>query len=216
MAYRKTAAVHDRLTAARERLVDEAIAVVAEVGWAQASVTAVAAAAGMSVGSVYQHFPSKAALAVEVFRRAAGREADVLGSVLRDSGGDPLERLTHAVTVFARRALERRGVAYALLAAPSEPAVEAERLEFRRRYRSMFAAVVREGIAAGLLPEQDAEVTAAALTGAIGEVLVDPLSGPAEGADGDRLVAELAAMSLRCAGALPATPPRELEDSDAQ
>ncbi|MFD7613734.1 TetR/AcrR family transcriptional regulator [Streptomyces sp. NPDC059828] len=201
MAYRKTPAVQDRLTAARERLVDEAIVVVADVGWSQASVTAVAAAAGMSVGSVYQHFPSKAALAVEVFRRAAGREADVLGSVLRDGSGDPLERLSHAVTVFARRALDSRGVAYALLAAPSEPAVEAERLEFRKRYRGMFAEVVREGVAGGLLPEQDADVTAAALTGAIGEVLVDPLSRPAEGADADRLVAELAAMSLRCAGA---------------
>ncbi|MFD5428222.1 TetR/AcrR family transcriptional regulator [Streptomyces sp. NPDC127084] len=208
MAYRKTPAVEDRLTAARERLVDEAIAVVADVGWSQASVTAVAAAAGMSVGSVYQHFPSKAALAVEVFRRAAGREADVLGAVLRDGGGDPLQRLTHGVTVFARRALESRGVAYALLAAPSEPAVESERLEFRKRYRDMFAEVIREGVSGGLLPEQDPEVTAAALTGAIGEVLVDPLSGPAEGADADRLVAELAALSLRCAGAVSAQQPQ--------
>ncbi|WP_338674167.1 TetR/AcrR family transcriptional regulator [Streptomyces sp. SCSIO 30461] len=208
MAYRKTPAVEDRLTAARERLVDEAIAVVADVGWSQASVTAVAAAAGMSVGSVYQHFPSKAALAVEVFRRAAGREADVLGAVLRDGSGDPVERLTRAVTVFARRAMESRGVAYALLAAPSEPAVESARLEFRRRYRGMFAEVIREGVSGGLLPEQDPEVTAAALTGAIGEVLVDPLSGPADGADADRLVAELAAMSLRCAGAVPAQQPQ--------
>ncbi|MFG2301268.1 TetR/AcrR family transcriptional regulator [Actinacidiphila glaucinigra] len=204
MAYRKTPAVQDRLAAAREQLVAAATAVVAEVGWASASVTAVAAAAGMSVGTVYQHFPSKGALAVEVFRRASGREVEVLGEVLRDGSGDPVRRLTQGVTVFARRAMENRGLAHALLAAPAEPAVGAERLEFRRRYRAVFAEVVREGIAAGLLPAQDPEVTAAALTGAIGEVLVDPLSVPAGGTAAEHLVSELVAMSLRCAGAAPA------------
>ncbi|MFF3944537.1 TetR family transcriptional regulator [Streptomyces sp. NPDC001902] len=200
MAYRKTPAVQDRLTAAREHLVARATAVVADVGWANASVTAVAAAAGMSVGTVYQHFASKGALAVEVFRRASGREVEVLGGVLRDGAGDPVQRLALGVTVFARRAMENRGLAHALLAAPAEPAVGAERLDFRRRYRAVFAEVIREGMAAGLLPAQDPEVTAAALTGAIGEVLVDPLSAPAA----DHLVTELVAMSLRCAGAAPA------------
>ncbi|MER6098080.1 TetR family transcriptional regulator [Streptomyces sp. NPDC001728] len=212
MAYRKTPAELERLEAARERLVDQATQVVAEVGWANASVTAVAAAAGIAAGSVYQHFPSKAALAVEVFRRASGREAEVLSEVLHGDG-DPVERLTDGVRVFARRALERPGLAYALLAAPAEPALGAERLEFRRRYRELFAEVVREGTAAGLLPPQDARVTAAALTGAVGEVLVDPLGTPAEGADGgDRAVGdllnELTAMTLRCTGAHPSDPPR--------
>ncbi|WP_075018379.1 TetR/AcrR family transcriptional regulator [Actinacidiphila rubida] len=216
MAYRKTPAELRRLQAAREHLVARATAVVADVGWAQASVTAVADSAGIAAGSVYQHFPSKAALAVEVFRRAAGREVEVLGEVLL-APGDPVERLGHGVATFARRALENRGLAYALLAAPAEPAVGAERLDFRRRYRALFAEVVREGTAAGLLPAQNAEVTAAALTGAIGEVLVDPLDpldphgAPDETTTG-RLLADLTAMALRCAGAapdavLPATAP---------
>jgi AcrR family transcriptional regulator len=123
---------------------------------------------------------------------------------VRDGGGDPVRRLTLGVTTFARRAMENRGLAHALLAAPADPAVGAQRLEFRRRYRAVFAEVLREGIAAALLPAQDPEVTAAALTGAIGEVLVDPLSAPVEGADADHLVTELVAMSLRCAGAPPA------------
>jgi AcrR family transcriptional regulator len=200
MPYRKPPAEQERLRAAREHLVRQATAVVAEVGWTQASVTAVAAAAGISSGSVYQHFPSKAALAVEVFRRASGREVEVLGEVLRGEGGGALERLASGVEVFARRALERRGLAYALLAAPVEAAVGAQRLEFRRRYRELFTAVVREGVRAGELPEQDAEITAAALTGAIGEILIDPLAAPEEGRTDD-LIVELVAMSLRCAGA---------------
>jgi AcrR family transcriptional regulator len=204
MAYRKTPAEIRRLQAAREHLVVCATQVVAEVGWSQASVTAVADAAGIAAGSVYQHFPSKAALAVEVFRRAAGHEVDVLGEVLRGPG-TPVERLSRGVRVFARRALENRGLAYALLAAPAEPAVGAERLDFRRRYRALFAEVVEEGMAQGLLPAQNAAVTAAALTGAIGEVLVDPL-GTTDDNSTEELLTDLIATALRCAGALPAEP----------
>ncbi|MFJ6521544.1 TetR/AcrR family transcriptional regulator [Streptomyces filamentosus] len=199
MAYRKTPAEVRRLEAAREHLIACATSVVAEVGWSHASVTAVADAAGIAAGSVYQHFPSKAALAVEVFRRAAGREVEVLGEVLT-APGDPVDRLGRGIRVFARRALENRGLAYALLAAPAEPAVGAERLDFRRRYRALFAAVVREGIAERALPEQDGEITAAALTGAVGEVLVDPLGSPG-GPATEALLDELTALALRCAGA---------------
>ncbi|RSS57145.1 TetR/AcrR family transcriptional regulator [Streptomyces sp. WAC01280] len=202
MAYRKTPAELLRLETAREHLVARATEVVAEVGWAQASVTAVADAAGIAAGSVYQHFPSKAALAVEVFRRASGHEVEVLGEVLR-AGGDPVERLALGVETFARRALENRGLAYALLAAPAEPAVGAERLAYRLRYRALFAETVEQGMAAELLPPQDGRVTAAALTGAIAEVLVDPLGTPGE-AGTEELLAELVAMALRCAGAAPA------------
>ncbi|MEU1472516.1 TetR/AcrR family transcriptional regulator [Streptomyces sp. NPDC005761] len=204
MAYRKTPAEIQRLESAREHLVTRATDVVAEVGWSGASVTAVADAAGIAAGSVYQHFASKAALAVEVFRRAAGHEVDVLESVLNGSG-TPVERLADGVRVFARRALESRGLAHALLAAPADAAVGAERLAFRRRYRALFAEVIREGMAQGLLPPQNGEVTAAALTGAIGEVLVAPLGAPEE--DDQDILDELTAMALRCAGAAPVARP---------
>ncbi|WP_406099044.1 TetR/AcrR family transcriptional regulator [Streptomyces sp. NBC_01013] len=204
MAYRKTPAELRRLASAREHLVARATDVVAEVGWSGASVTTVADAADMAAGSVYQHFASKSALAVEVFRRAAGREVDVLDSVL-SRPGTPVERIAQGIEVFARRALENRGLAYALLAAPADTAVGTERLDFRRRYRTLFAEVIREGIAQGALPTQNGEVTAAALTGAIGEVLVAPLGAPEEN-DTDGLLAELIAMALRCAGAPPASP----------
>ncbi|WP_347176836.1 TetR family transcriptional regulator [Parafrankia sp. EAN1pec] len=213
------------MAAARERLIVAATDLVADAGWAGASVTAVAAAADMSVGSVYQHFPSKSALVVEVFRRAADREATLISALAAvptaavpdvtvpgaaeapAAGGDPVDRLVQAVALFTRRALARRGLAYALLVAPSDPAVEAERLDFRRRYRDVFAALVREGVEAGSLPAQDPMVAAAALTGAIGEVLVGPVSMteelPRGGREAERVVREVVAMALRCVGACP-------------
>ena len=60
-----------RKEAARERIVAAALDQVAEGGYASAGVQVVAARAGVAVGTVYRHFPSKADLFAEVFRRAA-------------------------------------------------------------------------------------------------------------------------------------------------
>ncbi|GAB3886305.1 hypothetical protein GCM10029964_050380 [Kibdelosporangium lantanae] len=55
-------------------------------------------------------------------------------------------------------------------------AVEAERLVFRRAFRDIAAARIADAVAAGVLPPQNPEITAAALIGALGEILVGPLT----------------------------------------
>jgi len=101
------------------------------------------------------------------------------------------------VETFARRALRGRRLAWALLAEPVDPAVEVERLQFRRAYAEVFAEAIAAGVAAGELPEQDAAFTATALVGAIGEALVGPLSPTHAEADADALVARLVTFCLR-------------------
>src|SRR3954466_10357758 len=78
MPYRRTSATEARRAEVRERIVAAAREQVAEGGYASASVQAVAARAGVATGSVYRHFPSKAELFTEVFRRASQRELDVM------------------------------------------------------------------------------------------------------------------------------------------
>jgi AcrR family transcriptional regulator len=46
----------------RARLIEATLAVVAETGYAHASTRAIAAAAGVSEGTIYRHFPDKASL----------------------------------------------------------------------------------------------------------------------------------------------------------
>jgi hypothetical protein len=75
-----------------------------------------------------------------------------------------------------------------LLAEPVDPAVEAERLHFRHSYRDVIAEIVADGVRSGELPDQDVEVTAAALVGAIGETMIGPLS-PTHPLNGSRLSA---------------------------
>ena len=115
------------------------------------------------------------------------------------------------VDAFARRALRGGRLAYALLSEPVDPAVEAERLVFRRDYRDLLAGIVAGGVASGELPRQRPEVTAAALVGAIAEALVGPLSRAAADdraggrrqvtdAEADRLVAELVRFCVTALG----------------
>jgi AcrR family transcriptional regulator len=180
MAYRRTAD-----TAARQA--------------ALATVDAVAARAGVATGSVYRHFGSKAELLAEVFRSASARELAACRAAADRPDTPVWDRLDAAVTTFADRALRGGRLAWALIAEPVDPAVEAERLEFRRAYTEEFARLVTDGIARGEVPAQDARVTAGALVGAIGEALVGPLSAPQHASD-PAFVRSLVAFCVRALG----------------
>lgn len=194
MAYRPTPRTEARKAAARERILDAAIAQLEEGGYASATVQAVATRAGVATGSVYRHFPSKSDLLAEVFRRATQREVDVLAQ-LAAHDGPVLERLAAGVETFARRALAAPTRAYALIAEPVDPAVDAERLVYRRGYRDVFEGLLDEGVAGGELAPHDTGLAAAALVGAIAEVLVGPLSQERR-ADQEALVAGLVQLTL--------------------
>lgn len=190
MAYRRTPRVQARLDATRDALVTAAVGRVADGGWAAVTVTDVARDAQVATGTVYRHFDDKDALLAAAFRRAAGRELQVVADAA-DSDVPPIERLAAALRVFAERALKGRRLAYALLAEPAGTAVEAERLTYRRGYCELFAGVLVDGIADGSVTPHDVEVVAAALVGACGEVLVTPVA-PANGADAAAAAADAA------------------------
>lgn len=186
-----------RLSASRERILSAALALLAEHGYAGCSVAAVAERAGIATGSVYRHFPAKATLVAEVFRTVSQREADALIRAAEQEHGAPA-RIAAMIETFAGRALRAPRQAYALLAEPVDPAVDAERLIFRRLNHTTFAQVIADGVADGELPPQDVEVSAAALVGAIGEALVGPLAAGSAGPD---TIPALIAFAQRAVGA---------------
>src|SRR3954452_15619269 len=195
MPYRPTAKTEARRTATRERIVDAALDQLADGGYASAGVQAVAQRAGVATGTVYRHFPSKSDLFAEVFRRASARELAVMANTAAHEELPARERIAIGAEPFARRALAEPTRAYALLAEPVDPAVEAERLTFRRAYRDLFARTIEQRIDNGDLPPQDAETVAAALVGALGEALVGPLS-PARHESHEALIASLVQFCL--------------------
>jgi AcrR family transcriptional regulator len=196
MAYRPTPRTEARRAEVRARIVRAALELVRHGGYREASVAAVAADAGVATGTVYRHFPSKAELFAEVFRVASQHEVDAVAEAA-DRPGPAATRVAFAVETFARRALRGRRLAWALIAEPVDPAVEAERLVFRRAYADAFASALREGVASGELPDQEVALVATALVGAIGEALVGPTSPTASQLDEEALVAGLVRFCLR-------------------
>jgi AcrR family transcriptional regulator len=185
----------------RERLVGAARQLLEEGGYATASsVQAIADRAGVSAGALYRHFPSKAKLFVEVFREAAKRDLAAIDEAA--ATGRCVERLEAAVATHARRALRRRRLAWALLYEPVDPLVDEERLVYRRTYCRHMGSLLRRAIAAGEIPEQNVELAAAALVGAIAESLVGPLS-PVAGqiAAEEEIIATLVRFCRRSVGA---------------
>lgn len=204
MAYRPTERTEARKAEIRERIVVAARRLIAHGGYAEAQISRIASEAGVATGTVYRHFPSKAGLFSEVFRETSQREVDAMRAAAEAGGEAATERISAAVETFARRALRGRRLAWALLAEPVDPAVEVERLVFRRSYRDVLAGVLTEGIESGELAPQDPDATAAALVGAIGEALVGPLSPASNGGDPEAAIASLIDFCTRAIGREPA------------
>ncbi len=188
----------------RERLLAAARELIEEGGYAAASVAAIADRAGLASGTLYRHFASKEELFVELFRSVChGEERAMRSAATRAGDGAPAtERLQAVLTTFARRALRNPRLAWALIAEPVDPLVDAERIAYRARYAELIADGLAAGISGGELPSQDVRLTAAALVGGCGEALVGPLSSPAVDApDAERIVEALRTFVGRAVGA---------------
>jgi AcrR family transcriptional regulator len=173
--------MEERLADNRQRILLAARKLVAAGGFRAAQIAAVAAEAGLSTGSIYRYFPSKAELFVELLGEAVRYEVEVLRGIVK-SDGSASDRLRRAVESFARRAFEGPFLAYAFIAEPAEPEVDAERIRARREFGNVFKTVLREGIASGEFPQQDADVASACIVGAFTEALVGPI-GPTHRAE---------------------------------
>ena len=193
----------ERRAATREAIVAGTLPLVAEGGYGAAAMHDVARRAGVATGSLYRHFPSKGELLASVFEEAAERELALVAEIAEDGSRPPLERLAAALETFARRALAAPRLAYALMAEPVDPAVEAARLENKRAYQRVFAAVLEEAVAAKEIRALDAELAAAAIIGAFQEALIAPLARARGSGDraADALVAGLVTFTLNAVGA---------------
>jgi len=195
MPYRRSSAVQARLDAQETTILRCAIDVLARRGYRGLSIAAVASDAGVATGTVYKHFGSKAGLATAVFREAVGREVEAVVSAAA-LPGNAAARVGAGVETFAARAMKNPKLAYALLVETVDEEVDAERHRYRSRFADAFASAIADGVASGELVPQDPQFTAAALVGAVGEILVGPLGGVTT----IDVVADLVTFSVRALG----------------
>lgn len=205
MAYRSTPRTEATRLAHRERLLHAARELLAEGGYAAASIAALADRAQVATGSVYNHFSSKQELLAAVFRHVAGHELAAVREAVQ-AGSGAAQQVRALVEVFSYRALRTPRTAWALLAEPVDPLVEQERLTYRRGYHALAESVVAAGVATGELPDQNPRLSAAAVIGAVSEALLGPLSPVGERTDPEPVVEGITTLCLRAVGAPPADP----------
>jgi AcrR family transcriptional regulator len=83
-------------------ILEAALHVLAEEGAHRFTTTRVAERAGVSVGSLYQYFPNKAAILFRLQSDEWRQTTDLLGRILEDVSKPPLERLRNLVQAFIR------------------------------------------------------------------------------------------------------------------
>lgn len=199
MAYRETDQVRARKDEVRQAILDAARELVAQNGFRAAQMSAVAEGAGIATGTIYRYFPTQSELFAEVFRKNSQREVDAMQAAGR-RGASVTERLRGALGSFIARAMRNRRLAYALIAEPVDPRVEAERLAYRRAYAEVLERLLREGIETGEFAPQDAHITATALVGVMGETLLGPLLKSAP-TPRESVADSIVALCLRAVGA---------------
>ncbi|MDF3072658.1 MAG: AcrR family transcriptional regulator, partial [Alphaproteobacteria bacterium] len=202
---RRTQQIEERLADKRERIVKAVRRVVGEVGFRDAQIAMVAAAAGIATGTVYRYFPSKAELFAEAVSANSRHEVDVMAQIVA-ADGSPVQRLQDAIRVFASRALQAKQLAYAMIAEPADVEVDTARLEYRRAFGRLFRRLIDEGMQQGELPAQDSEATSACIVGALIEGLIGPLApDAAKPMQENRLIDTILRFCLGAVGAREAT-----------
>jgi AcrR family transcriptional regulator len=136
----------------RARLLGGAATVFAERGYDGASVSALAAAAGVSSGAIYAHFGSKAELFAATLRSHAPGEIERLLAVGPAAGEDALRTLAERGAALARRdPLDGALLVEAIVAAKRHPDVAALLAEAMAGRERRFTAFVEAGQAAGVV-----------------------------------------------------------------
>lgn len=160
----------------REKILSVALKLFSERGFDATGVAEICEQAGLSKGAFYHHFPTKQAVflnMVDTFLK--GLDQDLL-SMPEGSMTTVPELLRH----MARRTEEIFSLANGRLSiflefwaqARKEPEVWSRTVEPFRRYREMFATLIRKGIHEGTLRKVDPDAAGSALVSlAVGVVL---------------------------------------------
>lgn len=153
-------------------------------GYDASSVAEVCAAAGVSKGAFYHHFPTKQALFLALLKQWLDILAKDLGQAQLDSQSVPEELSQMAVlaqSIFAQAGGQLPMFLEFWDQSAHDPAVWQETIAPYRRFRDWFREMIERGIAEGSLRAVDSELAAQVLVavamGLLLQGLVDPQGG---------------------------------------
>lgn len=178
-----------------DEILDAALRLFTERGFAATKVEDVAAAAGLSKGTVYLYFSSKEALLEALVHRAVGPVAELAAARLSNREEHPRATIERLMREVASAMAEDRVVAVPLLVLREAPALpriaEVYREAILQRVLPPLSALLSNGMARGLLRKVDPDMAVRTLVGPlIAHVLLARVFGivPADGLALDRLI----------------------------
>lgn len=184
-----------RAEARPDEVLDAALDLFIEKGFAATRVEDIAMRAGLSKGAVYLYFPSKEALLEGIVKRAMLPIASTAIEMVQQYTGDPRPIITLVMKTIAGRMTDPRTIAIPKLMMREMinfPDVAAMyRREVLDRVIPMIAGLLRTGIAEGYLRPVDPDLTIRSIIGPIMlHVLLDEVFGirPGDGLALERLV----------------------------
>ncbi|GLW45777.1 TetR family transcriptional regulator [Streptomyces sp. NBRC 14336] len=148
-----------------ERILEATEEVLRRHGPAKATVVDVARALGVSHGSVYRHFRTKAALREAVTKRWLDRTSEALAGIVAAADQDPEQRLRAWLLALFEAKRHKAGddpelfATYTTLAGENSDAVD----EHLDDLTGQLAEIVRAGVEAGAFASADSLVTARAV-----------------------------------------------------
>lgn len=163
----------NRKEATRQRIVEAAIEVFAEVGYHDAGVDDIVRRSGTSKGAFYFHFPSKEEIFFALVDALAGRMASsVEGAIASETRG--MARVEAALSaVFSTLSRHRKLAKILLVSAAGLGRTTDERfIAQRQRFAALIKDYLDQAVADGSIPPQDTELAACAWLGAVNEVVV--------------------------------------------
>jgi AcrR family transcriptional regulator len=167
-----------------QTLLDAAAAVFVRSG-VDAPVREIATKAGVGMGTIYRHFPTRADLVIAVYRHQVDACAEA-GPTLSASGSSPHAALAQWIDLFVDFLVTKHGLATALQSERSR--FEALHAYFLDRLEPVCAELLSAAVAAG---EVEPDVDAFELMYAVGNLCAG--AGGAAGYDARRMVALLIA-----------------------
>jgi len=158
-----------RAEARPDEVLDAAMALFIEKGFASTRVEDIARAAGLSKGTVYLYFPSKEALLEALVRRAIVPIADTALSALRDYEGDPRIVMNMVLKMLAGRLSDPKIIAMPKLIFREVIGFPELARMYRRevldRVIPAMEALIRRGIEQGYLRQVDPNLTIRSIIG---------------------------------------------------
>lgn len=175
MSYKRSSLMQERMEQNRNTILQSARELIAEGGFKDAQIQAIADRAGLSSGLVYRYFANKSQVLIEVLNAAIGIEVDILNNIAQGELS-ATKKLHKAVTTFVRRAMNSPQLAYSLMFEPVDPELEHGRFRSKQLIKQSVKEILAEGKTTGEFGFEDLNTAALCVVGAMTFVVIEPLN----------------------------------------